>query len=322
MIYACPICASDDVEDTGFCAENDELKVQHRVYGCLNCTGRFLADRPSSIGKVRVSQDARPSEASIEHVRRWFADKKLLDECDYPFSLIPMIEEHAPGKRILEVGCGVSQLLPMLQERGFQVEGFEGDPAGLWLARDRGTTVWTGDWDAISHILRCRQFDCIVSDQVFEHTLRPGHFLRELRELLAPEGKLIFRLPNEGSLRRNLEVALARLKGRDHTRSYFVDHWNYFNSRALRICFQSNGYRVLSLKQDLSPQGFIMGRLLKTMSGHPLLCRAIGKAMALVDSRLLSNGLTIVAASSQPLSREDVPEWRMADPSQIGKLRS
>lgn len=156
----------------------------------------------------------------------------------------------------------------MLQERGFQVEGFEGDPAGLWLARERSPAVWTGDWDAISHILRGRQFDCIVSDQVFEHTLRPGHFLSELRGLLAPEGKLIFRLPNEGSLRRNLEVALARLKGRDHTRFYFVDQRNYFNSRALRLCFESNGYRVLSLKQDLSPQGFIMGKLLKTMTGH------------------------------------------------------
>jgi 2-polyprenyl-3-methyl-5-hydroxy-6-metoxy-1,4-benzoquinol methylase len=61
----------------------------------------------------------------------------LLDECDYRFSLIPLVEEHAAGKRILEVGCGASQLLPMLQDSGFQVEGFEGDPAGLWLARER-----------------------------------------------------------------------------------------------------------------------------------------------------------------------------------------
>jgi len=297
MSYACPICASDEVEDTGFRAENNELKVQHRVYSCLNCTGRFLADRPNSIGKVQASADARPSEASIQHVRRYFKDKKSLDECDYPFSLIPLIEEHAPGKRILEVGCGGSLLLPMLHERGFQVEGFEGDPAGLWLARERGTTVWTGDWDAISQILGGRQFDCIVSDQVFEHTLYPGHFLRELRALLAPEGKLIFRLPNEGSLRRNLEVALARLKRHDHTRSYFVDHWNYFNSRALKLCFQSNGYRVLSLKQELSPQGFIMGKLLRTMSGYPTLCRTLGKTMARVNSSLLSNGLTIVAAA-------------------------
>jgi len=298
MSYTCPICGSDNVEDTGFRAENDELKALHRVYGCLKCTGRFLADRPSSIGKVQVSAEAVPSEASIQHVRRWFEDKKSLDECDYPFSLIPIIEEHATGKRVLEVGCGASQLLPMLRHRGFQVEGFEGDPAGLWLARERGEIVSTGDWDAISHILRCRQFDCIVSDQVFEHTLRPGHFLKELRELLAPEGKLIFRLPNEGSLRRNLELTVARLKGRNHTRSYFVDHWNYFNSRALRICFQNNGYRVLSLKQDLSPQGFMMGKLLKTMNGHPLLCRALGRTMARVDSHLLSNGLTIVAAPS------------------------
>src|ERR1700687_1539433 len=67
MSYTCPICASGDVEDTGFYAENKELKVRHRVYGCLNCTGRFLADRPNSIGKVQVSGDARPSEASIEH---------------------------------------------------------------------------------------------------------------------------------------------------------------------------------------------------------------------------------------------------------------
>lgn len=297
MSHTCPICDSDDIEDTGFRAQNNELKVQHRVYRCLNCTGRFLTDRPTSISKVNVPQDERPSEASIEHVRHYFQNKKSLDAYDYPFSLIPLIEQHTRGKRILEIGCGASQLLSMLQERRFEVEGFEGDPAALWLARERGPAVWTGDWDAISHILKGRQFDCIVTDQVFEHTLRPGHFLKELRRLLAPEGKLIFRLPNEGSLRRNLELAWARLRRSDHTRSYFVDHWNYFNSRALKICLQSNGYHVLSLKQDLSPQGFIMGKFLKKMSAYPALCRALGKTMARIDSPLLSNGLTIVAAA-------------------------
>jgi SAM-dependent methyltransferase len=113
---------------------------------------------------------------------------KLLDECDYPLSLIPLVEEHAAGKRILEVGCGASQLLPMLQERGFQVEGFEGDPAGLRLARERTLLSGpaTGMRSRIS--LRGRQFDCIVSDQVFEHTLRPGHFLSQLRDSLLPKG--------------------------------------------------------------------------------------------------------------------------------------
>jgi SAM-dependent methyltransferase len=291
----CPICGSDAVEDTGFRAENSQLRVEHPVYSCLSCTGRFLADRPTSIAKVQAAADISPSEGSVEHVRRWFDDKKVLDEYDYPFSLIPMIEEYAPGKRILEVGCGASRLLPMLQERGFQAEGFEGDPACVHLARANGMTVWTGDWGAISNILKGRQFDCIVSDQVFEHTLRPSHLLTELSELLAPEGKLVFRVPNEGSARRNIELALARLRRRNRTRSYFVDHWNYFNCGALKTCFQSQGYRILALKQDLSPQGLIIGKLFRTISGHPLLCRVLGRAMASVDSRLLSNGLTIVA---------------------------
>jgi 2-polyprenyl-3-methyl-5-hydroxy-6-metoxy-1,4-benzoquinol methylase len=41
----------------------------------------------------------------------------------------PLIERWSPGKRVLDLGCGASQLLPMLMKRGYDAVGFEGGPA-------------------------------------------------------------------------------------------------------------------------------------------------------------------------------------------------
>jgi len=160
-----------------------------------------------------VQDDATESFASpdrVAHQRQHFAWKRIFDENDYPYSLIPLIERWAPGRRVLDLGCGASQLLPMLMKRGFDVVGFEGDPARAQVARENGVTIVSGDWRKIGDVLGERRFDCIVSDQVFEHMLDPASTLRSLRPLLDHDGVVIFRFPNEGSWRRRAELAWAK----------------------------------------------------------------------------------------------------------------
>jgi SAM-dependent methyltransferase len=297
----CPFCSSEQIHDTELRALEDTTRRLYLVYECASCTGRFVADRPTRIEKVE--EDAADTFASPERVARQrahFAWKRIFDENDYPYSLIPLIERWAPGKRVLDLGCGASQLLPMLMQRGFDAVGFEGDPARAEVARENGVTIVSGDWRKIGDTLGGKRFDCIVSDQVFEHMLDPVGTLRSLKSLLAEDGVLIFRFPNEGSWRRKTELAWARLRGNNRPLSYFVDHWNYFNERAARTCFSSAEYEVLRIKRDLSLHGFLVRKVFPNLATVPGLPQFIARTIAAIDNNALSNGLTVV---SRPLQR-------------------
>jgi SAM-dependent methyltransferase len=296
IISNCPFCASDDIHDTTFRALEDTTRRLFLVYECRECTGRFIADRPQKIEKVEEETSAAfASPERIAQQRAHFQWKRIFDENDYPYSLIPLIERWAPGKRVLDLGCGASQLLPMLMRRGYKAVGFEGDPARAQVARENGVTIVSGDWRKIDDIVGTDRFDCIVSDQVFEHMLDPVGTLRSLKPVLAKSGVVIFRFPNEGSWRRKAELTWAQLRGNKRPLSYFIDHWNYFNERAARTCFSCAEYEVLRIKRDLSLHGFLVRKVFPKLETFPGLPQFVARAIAAVDSNALSNGLTVVS---------------------------
>lgn len=296
VVSHCPFCFSPKIRDTHLRALDDKSRRLHLVYECRACTGRFVADRPERIEKVEEGTAAVfAAPERVEQQRAHFAWKRIFDENDYPYSLIPLIERWAPGTRVLDLGCGASQLLPMLMKRGYDAVGFEGDPARAQVARENGVTIVSGDWRKIGDIVGERRFDCIVSDQVFEHMLDPVETLRSLKSVLSDGGVVIFRFPNEGSWRRKAELGWARLRGNERPLSYFVDHWNYFNERAARTCFSTASYEVLRVKKDLSLQGFLARKVFPRLAAFPGLPQRVARTIAAIDSNALSNGLTVVS---------------------------
>jgi SAM-dependent methyltransferase len=302
--FRCRLCRGVDVFDTGLRALYHEQGTLFRVFECRDCTGRFIAEIPPLIEKVQPEHAAvfdSPARSAAQ--RAHFAAKRAADEHDYPYSLIPLVQRYANGTRVLDLGCGASQFLPLIQRLGYEATGFEGDPARAKIAREQGVEVLTGDWSRIGAVFRNRRFNCIVSDQVFEHMLDPIGTLMALGEILAPEGAIIFRFPNEGSLRRRLELAICWLRGRTQPLSYFVDHWNYFNEKAARRTFRSAGYRVVRVKRDLSLHGYLARKLFEPLVSHPAAARLVARTIAKVDTNLLSNGLTVVAQRAPGAAR-------------------
>ena len=296
LVDHCPLCLADDIRDTNLRAINHETDRLHFVYECRGCTGRFIADRPQSLERVddrNAVAFALPERVAAS--RAYFSSKRVFDENDYPYSLVPLIERWSPGRRVLDLGCGASQLLPLLMRRGFEGVGFEGDPAAVQVARESGVNVVSGDWRNICDIVGENCFDCIVSDQVFEHMLDPIGTLRTLKRLLRNEGVLIFRFPNEGSWRRKVELALVRIRKINQPLSYFIDHWNYFNEKSARVCFAKAGYEILQLKRDLSLHGFLVRKMFPKFGVVPGLQSAVSRAITAIDSNILSNGLTVVS---------------------------
>lgn len=120
-----------------------------------------------------------------------------------------VLEEHAPGRRVLDLGCGTGRHSSGLASHGFQVTGLDVSPSALERARAQH-----GGEPGLSFV----QHDVMTAqpwpvDQVdaviFVQGLGWGadadqrRLLRRIRQCLAPDGVLVLDLSNLASILRN-----------------------------------------------------------------------------------------------------------------------
>ncbi len=98
--------------------------------------------------------------------------------------------------RLLDVGCGLGYFVERALHAGWDAYGC--DTSGPWTsaARDRVGEDRIHDGLADPTMLGGLRYDLVTAWDVVEHVHDPLPFLRTLRDLLAPNGKLFLRTPN------------------------------------------------------------------------------------------------------------------------------
>jgi SAM-dependent methyltransferase len=105
------------------------------------------------------------------------------------------VRDHSTGKSLLDVGCGIGNLVVAAAAVGFEAEGIDVDPITTEEARRQGRRVRTG---AISQL--DSTYDAVVVNHVLEHISDLDGFLGELSRLLTPGGRLFVLAPNRNGL--------------------------------------------------------------------------------------------------------------------------
>ncbi|MCA0932547.1 class I SAM-dependent methyltransferase [Lutimonas saemankumensis] len=151
----CPLCTA---KSTIFFEDE-----KHLFYKCRECHGVFR------------SEDQRLSETD-ELGRYLLHENPEFDQGYYQF-ILPVIEEvrsfAAKGSKGLDYGCGQHQvLMKYLAEDGYKMFGY--DP------------LFLDDKELLN-----QQYDFIVSCEVIEHFFYPYREFQGLKNILAPQGKLI-----------------------------------------------------------------------------------------------------------------------------------
>lgn len=115
------------------------------------------------------------------------------------------------GGAILDVGCGNGEFMAAAAEAGYRPFGIDLSPAAAELCRSRGLRAVSGDFLTAQ---LPGPFDAVTMWDVLEHLPDPASFVRRARELLAPGGVLVMKVPTVGP-RAFRVVALAprRLAG-------------------------------------------------------------------------------------------------------------
>ncbi len=141
----------------------------------------------------------------------------------------------ASDRRLLDIGCGIGDLLKAAERDGWQVAGTE---ISAIAAQQAGTS-----WQSRIHVgsimtleLPQDHYNLITLYHVIEHVLDPVQTLSRLRTLLTPHGVLFLETPNFGGLG-------ARLKGAQWSHIIPPEHLTYFEATSLKTALKQAGFQ-------------------------------------------------------------------------------
>ncbi len=150
----------------------------------------------------------------------------------YTVHLRPL--EPGKGRRLLDVGCALGHLAALCQGRGWRVVGLDlSAEAVSRAAANFDIHVRAGSLSQFRETLP--PFDVVMLGDVLEHVPEPRVFLREVREVLAPDGVVCIDTPNWGSWWRRL--------GRSHWLGLNRYHINIFDANSLTGLLMACGFR-------------------------------------------------------------------------------
>jgi len=130
-------------------------------------------------------------------------------------------------QHLFEIGCGNGALLLALREQHnlITTDGIEPNSSAADIAAGQGLGVTTGLFNSATPILK--QYNCVLSVNVFEHVNDPADFLMAIHSLLKPDGVMLLICPNGAEA---------------STELLFADHIHSFTPHAVILLMERCGW--------------------------------------------------------------------------------
>lgn len=207
---------------------------------CQHCQLVFFTPRPhpEELRKFYDTLAYREGYEQSPMVGQTFAQARY-------HQLNSIIKKFAPhlltlsSRRMLDIGCGVGDLLKLAAQDGWTVTGTEisaqaAAKANAYLQNQ----VLVGELSSLK--LPENSYDLITIYHVIEHLLDPVDILVKIHRLLKPQGMVLVETPNMGSLG-------ARLRGKRWSQITPPEHITYFNPSSLRYALQQAEFASIAV---------------------------------------------------------------------------
>lgn len=162
----------------------------------------------------------------------------------YEARRLKLIASYCQGKSVLDLGYAQ---LPNPYLLGLYRVGVDlkspCENVGDLVGSTRYDEEVIGDVLQLDRTMAGRVFDNIVAGELIEHIEKPYEFLRSLKSLLAPGGRLILSTPNPLAF----PVQLFELI-RSRRFFYTLDHVYYFCPRWVERMLEFSGYQMATIK--------------------------------------------------------------------------
>lgn len=195
--------------------------------------------------------------------------------------ILETIRQEAPGRKILDIGCGYGNFIKFCNERGFKASGFDPSGDAVRHAQDQKLDVFQGEIEDLYSLVK-EKYDAVVLLNVLEHVREPLKVLNDIKQfVLKKNGILVVRAPNEFN-----PWQLAAQK------KYKLDSWwisppqhiNYFSISDLEKILQGCGFKILVKESTFPLELFIL--MGEQYVGHPEIGRKIHQKRILFEKNL------------------------------------
>jgi 2-polyprenyl-3-methyl-5-hydroxy-6-metoxy-1,4-benzoquinol methylase len=169
-----------------------------------------------------------------------------------------LLKKYAPGKRMMDVGCGTGELIGFLDNKGFETMGIEPSAEAVAVAAQNGIRAQQA---TLEEYVASRSFEnnpkhhAITLINVLEHVPNPVGIIELLEKVLEPEGLILIRVPNEFN-----DLQLAAQKKYDCKPWWIAipDHINYFNVDTLSHMLDMLGFETIYRQSDFPMEAFLL----------------------------------------------------------------
>ncbi|GFZ87486.1 hypothetical protein GCM10008018_37120 [Paenibacillus marchantiophytorum] len=190
-------------------------------------------------------------------MRDRYAIDTLREHASFGVLLLDMFSRQK-GK-LLEIGSGTGEFLWLARDAGWQVTGIEPSAVACEYAKERYDLNLRNELWTESLLEQGETFDAIVFWHVLEHISDPKSFLKQVKERLNPEGKVLFSVPNQHSL-------TNAMLGTSSPLLMEVDHLFHYGKEHLELLLSQCDYELVSLFSREEPS-----RLERDLQLNPLI---------------------------------------------------
>jgi SAM-dependent methyltransferase len=155
----------------------------------------------------------------------------------------------APGRRVLDLGCGEGAFTALIARHGAGAVGVEVAEAALQRARARYPQLDFRLAPLDGELpLQDAAVELVWASEVIEHVADTARWLSEVRRVLAPGGTLLLTTPDHGRAR-------LLLGGIERYSPPLGDHLHLYTRRSLRRLLRDFDFDQLSVRSAGGPPG-------------------------------------------------------------------
>lgn len=236
----CPVCKSESIEEKLIAKDHTVSQEEFHIWHCTICTARFTQDVPEqdSIGAYYASDNyishsdtKKGIINSLYHLvrKRTLGSKRRL----------VMNEVGMMKGEILDIGCGTGAFLKSMKEAGWVINGLEPDAA----ARKKAVELYDIHPQESGKLfeLKPNTYHAVTMWHVLEHVHELHAYIKQIGELLTPNGKLFIAVPNYTSTDADIY--------KEHWAAFDVPrHLYHFSPQSMEKLLSLHGLKLITIK--------------------------------------------------------------------------
>ncbi|HYX14989.1 MAG TPA: methyltransferase domain-containing protein [Nostoc sp.] len=157
--------------------------------------------------------------------------------------------EHKTKLRILDIGCCNGSLSNLIAHQGYEVVGVEESESGIKLANQTfpNCRFIEGTIYNLPYAELGGKFDIVIATEVIEHLFAPKELVRNAKQCLNPNGRLILTTPYHGYLK-NLMFAVSGKMDKHFTTLWDGGHIKFFSVATMTALLDTEDYTNIKFK--------------------------------------------------------------------------